>query len=75
MSVNIGRYLNAVKNADGTVTLEFAFGNFPMSTNRSVMTLSSAEVTALQAVCSGGTGTKSSAVHAKETVAIGEHDH
>lgn len=75
MPVNTGRYLNAVKNADGTVTLEFAFGNYPMSTNRSVITLTSAEVTALQNVCSGATGTKSSAIHTKETVNLGETDH
>jgi hypothetical protein len=69
MPTLIGRTLNAVKNADGTMTLEFFKG---VSTERSVMTLSSAEVTALGAVCSGGTGTKSSAVHASEKANHGE---
>lgn len=67
--------MNATKNADGSVLLEFAFGNFPLSTNRTVMTLTSAEATALGNVISGGTGTKSSAIHTKEGVGLGETDH
>jgi len=67
----IGRWLNATKNADGTVLLEFAFGNYPMSTGRSVITLSSAEVTALSNVLSGSTGTNSLAQHGKENAAHG----
>jgi len=71
MPTLIGRWLNATKNADGTVLLEFAFGNYPMSTNRSVITLSSAEVTALSNVLSGSTGTTSLAQHGKETAPHG----
>ena len=62
-----GRWLTATKNADGTVFLEFAQGNWPLSLNRVVMTLTAADVTALSAVLSGGQGTTSSARHAVET--------
>lgn len=75
MPVLIGRWLTATKNADGTVSLEFAFGNYPLSINRSVMILSSAEVTALGNVCSGVTGTTSTAQHKNENVPLGNHDH
>jgi len=67
-----GRTLNASKNADGSVSLEFFIG---LSTNRTVMTLSAVEATALGSVISGGTGTKSSAVHGNEKAALGEVDH
>jgi len=65
----------ATKNADGTVSLEFAEGNFPLSTNRVVMTLTAADVTALSAVLSGGTGTSSNATHSKEVAEKGNADH
>jgi hypothetical protein len=71
MTTLIGRTLNATKNADGTVSLEFFKG---VSCDRSVMTLSSAEVTALAAVLSGVTGTKSSASHSSERANHGECD-
>lgn len=70
-----GRWLSAVKNADGTTSLEFAEGNFPLSTNRVVMTLTSAEATALGSVISGVTGTTSSAQHTKENAGQGNADH
>lgn len=75
MSQLTGRWLNAVKNADGTVALEFAFGNYPLSSNRIVMTLSSAEATALSNVLGGSTGANSLAKHATETQNLGNVDH
>jgi hypothetical protein len=69
MTTLIGRTLNATKNADGTVSLEFFKG---LSSDRSVMTLSTAEVAALDAVLTGITGTKSSAQHSSEKASHGE---
>lgn len=74
MSTLIGRFLNATKNADGTVMLEFGLGNPSGSQDLTFMLLTSAEATALNAVLTGVTGTKSSAVHSAETkVPIGYH--
>ena len=62
-----GRYLVATKQSDGTVYLEFAKGNFPLSTERTVITLTSAEATALSNVIAGGTGTTATCQHGQET--------
>lgn len=75
MPTLIGRWLTATKNADGTVGLEFAQGNFPLSMNRIVMTLTSAEATALSNVIAGVTGTTSTASHTKENAGQGNADH
>jgi len=71
MSTLIGRFLNATKNADGTVTLEFGLGSPTASQGLTILTLSSADVTALSAVLSGGTGTKKSISHSQENAPIG----
>jgi len=71
MSTLIGRFLNATKNADGTVTLEFGLGSQTASQGLTIITLSSAEVTSLSSVLSGGTGTKTNISHSKENAPIG----
>lgn len=74
MSTLIGRFLNATKNADGTVTLEFGMGTPTSSQGLTVITLTTSDVTALSAVLSGSTGTKSQAIHGNEKAPIGyEH--
>jgi hypothetical protein len=69
------RWLTATKNADGTVTLEIAFGNYPLSTNRFVLTLTAAEATALSNTIAGVTGTTNTVTHTKETATPGNYDH
>lgn len=71
MPTNVGRYLTATKNADGSVMLEFAFGTMQTPMDTTVMTLTAAEATALDAVINGVTGTKSTAQHAKENAPCG----
>lgn len=71
----IGRWLTATKNADGTVSLEIAAGNFPLSTNRFVLTLTSAEATALSNTIAGVTGTTNTVTHTSETAKEGNVDH
>lgn len=66
MSTLIGRFLNATKNADGTVTLEFGFGSPTSSMGLTFMVLSASEVAALSSVLSGVAGTKSQSKHDKE---------
>lgn len=73
MAVLIGRFLNAVKNADGTVTLESGLGTPNASVDLTVMKLTAAEAAALDAVLTGGTGTKSQHIHASETAQPGYH--
>ena len=75
MSQLTGRWLVATKNADGTVSLEIAFGNYPLSTNRFVVTLTSAEATALSNTIAGVTGTTNTVAHGKETTNPGNYDH
>jgi hypothetical protein len=73
MPVLIGRFLNATKNADGTVTLEFGLGGPNASVDLTVMKLTAAEATALDAVLTGVTGTKSQSIHGTETASPGYH--
>jgi len=66
MSILIGRYIIATKNADGTVFLELAKGTPQSSTEWFTLTLSTADVTALNAVLAGVTGTTNTISHASE---------
>lgn len=67
MSILIGRYIIATKNADGTVFLEIAKGTPQSSTERFTITLTTADVTSLDAVLTGSTGTTSTIKHSQET--------
>jgi len=71
MPVLIGRFLNATKNADGTVTLEFGLGTPQSSQDLTIMTLSAAEAASLDAVLTGSTGTKTNLAHGNEKAAFG----
>lgn len=66
MATLIGRFLNATKNSDGSVTLEFGLGTPTTSMGLTFMILSAAEVSALSTVLGGSAGTKSQAKHDKE---------
>lgn len=71
MATLIGRFLNATKNSDGTVTLEFGLGTPNNSMGLTFMVLTASEVSALSSVLSGGAGTKTSAKHSKEVAPPG----
>jgi len=70
-----GRWLTATKNSDGTTSLEIAFGNYPLSSNRFVLTLTSAEATALSNTIAGSTGASNTVSHSKENAGQGNVDH
>jgi hypothetical protein len=70
-----GRWMNMTKNADGSISCEFAQGIWPLSMNRFVMTFTAADATAIGAVVSGGTGTTSLIQHPKEVALHGNVDH
>ncbi len=69
MPTRIGRFLNAVKNANGTTSLEIGHGN-PVGNSYDLqqIVLTAAEATALDTVLTGVTGTKTAVQHSIETV-------
>lgn len=69
MSILIGRYITATKNADGSVFLDIAKGTPQSSTERFTITLTAADATALNGVLTGVTGTTSTIKHSSENSA------
>ncbi len=59
MPVETGRWLNAMMNANGSVSIELLMGNYPEANTTATITLTPDEVTALSAVLTGVSGSVS----------------